>query len=417
MMQKVMINMFKNRDLTKRVGWSLVIVMIYVLGQKIILPVIDPSVAQASLENRTLLQTFGVMTGSQFNLPTLFSLGIGPYMTGMIVWQAITSLGLDSIEHLSQRQMSYIKKWIALIIAILQALQIIYYIQNALINFPYLGGGKTVAMILVGLFLVAGAMLSIFLGDFLAQRGLGGSSLLILPGILMGLPRMLNAGWGELTYNLTQDHLIIAGIVTVAVLFILEGVMNAERHFQVQRPMLEGDLKNSYVPLRLLTAGAMPFMFSSSLFRIPSMILTTKNMQESEWGKFLLHITDYHTWAGVITYALVLCFLGFAFGLITVQPGQLAKNMKESGEYFLNIFPGDDTAAFLFRRFSIITMLGNLLLIVIGVTPLILAILWQQPGLANYSVYFGSLAILVSITDNLVKQYRALSQKNNYRLY
>lgn len=62
-------------------------------------------------------------------------------------------------------------------------------------------------------------------------------------------------------------------------------------------------------------------------------------------------------------------------------------------------------------------MLGNLLLVVMGVIPLILAILWQQPGLANYSVYFGSLAILVSITDNLVKQYRALSQKNNYRLY
>lgn len=409
--------MLKHRELIRRVGWSLLIVAIYQLGQKITLPMIDPAVAKASLEGRTLLQNFGILTGSQFTLPTLFSLGIGPFMTGMIIWQAISSLGLDAISHLSQRQVSYIQKWIALGLAALQAIQIVYFIKNALITLPIFGNSKMATMAVVYLMLLSGTMLSIFLGDLLSQHGLGGSSLLILPGVILGLPNMITSGWGPFNYSLSHSHLVTIGLVTVVVLYILEFLMHTEQRLKVQRPMMQGDLTESYLPLRILSAGAMPFMFSMSLFRLPRMIFSTPKAANTPMGEFFLNITDYHSWAGVLTYAIVLMFLGYAFGLITVQPGQLAKSMKESGEYFLNIFPGEQTTSFLFRKYFVVTSFGNIFLVMIGVAPMILSMIFHDRGIANYSAYFGSLAILVSIMDNVAGQFKALYQKNDYHLF
>ncbi|SUP52700.1 preprotein translocase subunit SecY [Weissella viridescens] len=129
-------------------------------------------------------------------------------MTGMIIWQAISSLGLDAISHLSQRQVSYIQKWIALGLAALQAIQIVYFIKNALITLPIFGNSKMATMAVVYLMLLSGTMLSIFLGDLLSQHGLGGSSLLILPGVILGLPNMITSGWGPFNYSLSYSHLV-----------------------------------------------------------------------------------------------------------------------------------------------------------------------------------------------------------------
>ncbi len=408
--------MFKHRDLIKRVIWSMIIVAIYLLGQKIILPVIDPAVAKESLSRQTVLQNFGVLTGSEFKLPTLFSLGIGPYMTGMIVWQAVTSLGLDSISHLSQRQVSYIQKWIALGIATLQGIQLTYFIRPSLMKLPILVDSKMASMMIVMLMLLAGTMLAIFLGDWNAQHGLGGTSMLILPGIIMGLPNAISSGWGKYNYKLTPDHITVIAIVTVIALILLIPVMHAERRIKLERPMLEGKLTKSYLPIRILSAGAMPFMFSMSLFMLPRTMLSPETA-DTQWGQLLWHLTDYHSWTGIVTYAFLLMFLGYAFGLITVQPGQLAKNMKETGDYFLNVFPGDDTSSFLFRHFIAIVTFGNLFLVILGVTPLVVSLWTHDRAMANYSAYFGSLSILVSIMDNVVNQFRALYQKNTYRLF
>ncbi|MBM7616677.1 preprotein translocase subunit SecY [Weissella uvarum] len=407
--------MLKQHDLLKRVSWALLIVSVYLLGQSITLPLIDPAVAKASLANRTLLQTFGVMTGGQFTLPTLFTLGVGPYMTGMIIWQAISALNLDGVNHLSQRQVSYIQRWLAVGLAVLQGIQIVYYTKSALLPFPF-GGGVTVTMVIVLATLLAGTMFSIYLGDLNAQYGLGGMSLLILPGIILGLPKTLTAGWGNPNYSLTNEHLLVAIGLTVIVLFILEALMHAERHLPVERLMMEGDLTHSYLPMRLLTAGAMPFMFSMSLFMLPQTLFNHR-AKYVDWMQALLHLTDYRTWGGVFMYALVLMFLGYAFGLISIQPGKIGKNMKETGDYFINVFPGEQTNNYLFREFFILTTFGNLFLVVLAILPMALAIVYKQPGWANFTPYFGSLAILISIMDNVIAQFNALREKGMYRLF
>lgn len=405
-------------DLLRRVLRTVVILVVFLLGQKIILPGINPAIAKTALHQQTFLQMLGVVVGGQFNLPTLFSLGMGPYMTSLIVWQAVTSLNWDPINHLSVSQVGYIQKTVTLILAILQGILIVRYLRPALVSFTLFGMRADLdqASMLATFTLVVGAMFSVFLGEQNADKGLGGSSMLILPGILLGLPNLLASGWGKQNYPLSQDHLLIAFFATILFVSLFVFLLKIEVQILVRRPLLEGPTQQSYLPFKLLIAGAMPFMFSTTLFMLPRNVIEgNSQIKDTHFGQMILKITDYQTLPGIAMYGLTLIMLTFVFGFITIQPLRLAKQMKENNEYIYNIFPGDETERYLMRRFVIMAFLGGLCLAVLGMIPMILGI--KSPGLANYTMYFGSLAILVTLIQVLADQVSALYSKNHYYLF
>ncbi|USS87767.1 preprotein translocase subunit SecY [Fructilactobacillus hinvesii] len=404
--------------LLTRVLWTLALLTIFLIGQSIIIPGIDPAVAKAALKQQTYLQMMGVTIGSQLQVPTLFSLGLGPYMIGLIVWQAIIALDLDWVNRLTVNQTGYIQKVISLSLAFLQGIQMLGYLSPALVPVVFMNMTIPTEWVQFGvlMILIAGTMITIFMGNLNAEKGLGGISILILPGVLLGMPRMLQAGWQTLNYKLTVPHLITAGIVSLVVIVILVMLLQIELRIPLQRPLMEGSGSASYLPFKLLLAGAMPFMFSSTLFLVPRGLLASNAALRSNWfAQFIQSITNQTTVAGIINYGVIILLLTYGFGFITVQPLRLSKQMKENNEYILDVFPGHETTSYLMRCFWLMATLGGLCLAVIALIPLLLGLKW--PGIANYTIYIGSLAILITLIQGMWEQIRALYSKEHYRVF
>ncbi|USS93661.1 hypothetical protein M8332_02085 [Fructilactobacillus ixorae] len=408
----------RNHLLTSRICWTLLILVISILGQDIIIPGIDPAVADAALSKQTFLQMLGVTVGGELKIPTLLSLGLGPYMIGLIIWQAVSALDFDWVNRLTVNQTGYIQKTITLILAILQATQLMLYLKPALVPLVLFNQQLPLSVSQMGvvIILVAGAMFTVFLGNENTEKGLGGISVLILPGVLIGLPRALQFGWEDSNYSLTLPHLLVAGVVTVIVIIILVMLLQIELRIPLQRPLIEGTGSKSYLPFKLLVAGAMPFMFSSTLFLIPNeLIEANSRLHSSGFSNFVHTITDQQTGWGIINYGVIIMLLTYLFGFITVQPLRLSKQMKENGEYILNVFPGTATTEYLVKWFLIMATFGGLCLVVIAVIPLIIGLKWH--GIANYTVYIGSVAILVTIVQGMWEQINALYSKYSYRVF
>ncbi|WP_395319888.1 hypothetical protein [Fructilactobacillus frigidiflavus] len=409
---------FRKHTLLTRTLWMLFFLIILLVGQAITLPGIDPAVAHVALEKQTYLQFLGVAVGGQFSVPTLFTLGLGPYMTGLIIWQAIAALDLDSVNRLSINQTGYIQKLITLVLAFLQAYPILQYVQPALETVYF--GNTEVPTDLINfgavLILVAGAMFTVFLGNLNNDKGLGGISMMILPGVLMGLPKTLQVGWGNFDYKLTTPHLIIAVIVTLVVIIALVMLLQIELRIPLQKPLMEGSGSKSYLPFKLLIAGAMPFMFSSTLFMLPrNLVQGSYDVSHSGFGKWVLLLTDQQTILGIINYGVIIMILTYAFGFITVQPLRLTKQMKENNEYIFQVFPGSDTSSYLLKRFFTMATFGGLALVIMALIPLIIGL--HVSGIANYTLYIGSVAILVTLIKVLWDQILALYSKNRYRIF
>ncbi|KRM87284.1 hypothetical protein [Lacticaseibacillus thailandensis] len=406
--------MSDNHEIIKRVSWTLFLVMILAAGQQVILPGVDQVAAATVLKQPTFLSILSSATGGRLNLPTLFSLGLSPYMTTMIVWSAVQSLDLKSINSLSMKKAGLIQRVLVLVLAIVQAITMMRLYASALqplhlFGYPYDWGPWV-----TGLLLVAGAMLVTWLADVNSNRGIGSTAIMILPGILLSTPNSLHQGWGDEVYSFSPEHLLTAAVVillfTAAAVWLYKG----EVRLPIQRTLLEGDYRNSYLPIKVLTAGAMPFMFSNSLFSLPKMIIQNTALRWQPIGHTILHWTSYKTVNGMVIYAVVIMLLGYAFGYMNVRPVQTARQLKYAGDYFLNVVPGDDTESFITNHFFLLCTIGNLVEILIGVIPLICGLIW--PGVANYSLFLGNIFIVVTIFDNVIEQFRALYSKNRYRL-
>ena len=175
-----------HRDLFKRCGWSIFFVTIYLLGQQIYLPNVDIFSATQSLQGVPFLQALSLTTGSQMGLPMILSLGMQPYMTTLIVWQAVTSLDLDSMRQMSQKRSGHIQRILAVVLGSIQALSFVYFMGDSFL--PEYVGPTTINFtpIVAVICLVAGSLLTLVLAAANFQRGILATVLSISPGLIHG---------------------------------------------------------------------------------------------------------------------------------------------------------------------------------------------------------------------------------------
>ncbi|MCI2172286.1 SecY family transport protein [Schleiferilactobacillus perolens] len=403
-----------HQDIFKRCGWSIFLVTIYLLGQQIYLPNVDIFSATQSLQEVPFLQALSLTTGSQMGLPMILSLGMQPYMTTLIVWQAITSLDLDSMRQMSQKRTGHIQRVLAVLLGSIQALSFVYFMGDSFLP-EYIGPTNiNITPIVAVIMLVAGSMFTMWLADENSQRGIGGTVTLIIPGLIAGLPTALQRGLGNTTFSLTRQHLVIIAVITVIFIIVAVYLNHAELRLPLQQPMIENRFTDSYLPIRLLISGGMPFMFSMSVFSFPTYLLNG-HATITPFEQTLIRWFSFQHWEGIVTYGIIVVVLGFAFGYISLQPVTVSRQLKESGDYFFDIAPGKDTTKFITRHFLYLTIWSSVFLLLIGTTPLIIGL--SVKGAANFSQYLGGLLILVTLLESIIEQARALWNKNRYQLF
>lgn len=407
MMKKILHN-----ELFRKIMFTLMMVMLMELGRQIALPAVDTQTSKSVLDSVPFLRNIASVTGGQFEYPTLFSIGLGPYMTGMILFQVLRIMDIDALNKLSEYQVGMIQRLISFLIALLQSLQMIFLIRNHIERSGLVFLGMDYNLIVAFIVLVAGAMIVSWMSDMTVKFGVGGTGVLIIPGIASNMPRLFlrGQGLGSGAINLTPV-LITSFAIALLVVLIASIYMNkAERRIRIERPMVQNDFSQSYLPIRVLAAGSIPFMFSTSIFMLPSYLKNLGLGDENLIQKYIAFDNP----TGVAIYCGIVIFLGYAFSFMNFRPENTAKRLKKSGDYIPGVIPGDDTQKYLNHRLLLLSTVANVFFLAVIGTPLVVGLFVD--GVTNFMFVFSSVLILVTIIDTGMEQIKALYMRTQYNL-
>ena len=401
--------MKKYSVLIKKGIFTIIVLLIFYIGQGI--PVPGYSVAfRLAGSGFSLDKILSLTTGGIFSSPNLLSLGMGPYMTVSI----LISIGLfanrDFASHISQETRGRLEIIGIFVISILQGIPLAFNLRktvNAKITFlsPFN------IFIFTILCFVVGSLLISWLASLNVIYGLGGPFILILPGIMKGITGSLVENYSSILSHF--GRLLIFIIITIIFIWITVAIYFSEYHFSIQRIGLDNYSKESYIAFRLLIAGSMPLMFATTLMYVPAYVMQLFNYH----NEVVLSMFNMKKTSGILIYALILYILGILFAFVNIMPDQIAKDLRESGDYIIGVTPGDETKSYITKRVWAVSIVGSLFLPLIITIPLFFGILTGHLSISNLSNYFAMFFVLVVIYDNLQQDFKFLMYKNNYQLF
>ncbi|MCB8994486.1 MAG: preprotein translocase subunit SecY [Bacteroidales bacterium] len=405
-------NIFKIEDLKQRILFTLGILLIYRLGSFIVLPGIDPH-ALEGLKNQTASGVMGLLdmfSGGAFSNASVFGLGIMPYISASIVVQLL-GIAVPYFQRLQKegesgrRKINQITRYLTVLILLLQAPAYIANLKNQAPE-AFAPGFSELATVII---LTAGTMFVMWLGEKITDKGIGnGISLIIMIGIIARLPFALIA---EFSSRLEQQggglvaflvEIVFLFFVFMATILLVQGT----RRIPVQyAKRIVGNKQyggvRQYIPLKVNAAGVMPIIFAQALMFIPITIAGFANSDTlTGFAAAFSNITGF--WYNFVFGILIVLFTYF-YTAITINPMQMAEDMKKNGGFIPGIKPGRKTVEFLDTIMSRITLPGSIFLAFVAIMPAFAKI----AGINNsFSQFYGgtSLLILVGVVLDTLQQ-------------
>ncbi|NSW93235.1 MAG: preprotein translocase subunit SecY [Bacteroidales bacterium] len=405
-------NIFKIEDLRARLLYTLGIILLYRLGKYITLPGIDPS-QLAGLKSQTSSGIMGLLdmfSGGAFSQASIFALGIMPYISASIVVQLLGIVfpyfqKLQKEGESGRRKMNQYTRYLTVAILILQAPTYLVNLSNQLPQSAFVLSGFFFKFSSV-VILTAGTMFVMWLGERITDKGIGnGISLIIMIGIIARLPANFIFEAGTRMNGAGGPVALIAEIVLLFVV-ILGTIMlvQATRRVPVQYARrIVGNKQyggvRQYIPLKVNAAGVMPIIFAQAIMMLPIIIAGYSN---SSSGFVVAFSNMYGFWYNLVTAILIILFTYF-YTAITINPVQIAEDMKKNGGFIPGIKPGRKTVEFFDSVMSRITLPGSIFLAIIAILPAIAVKAGITPQFAQF--YGGtSLLILVGVVLDTLQQ-------------
>ena len=419
-------------DLTRRLVFLLLALVVYRLGAHIPVPGINPDQLQQLFEGQQggILSLFNMFSGGALSRFTVFALGIMPYISASIIMQLMTYV-VPTFEQLKKegetgrRKITQYTRYGTLGLAIFQSLGIALALEGTagLVLDPGFGFRLTAVVSLT-----AGTMFLMWLGEQITERGLGnGISILIFAGIAAGLPSALG-GFGELIRTGAMSILVALFIVAVVLLvtyfvvFIERGqrkiLVNYARR-QVGNKVYGG--QSSYLPLKLNMSGVIPPIFASSIILLPATAVGWFSTGDSMlWLRDVAGALSPGQPIYVTFYAAAIIFFCFFYTALVFNSRETADNLKKSGALVPGMRPGDQTARYIDKVLMRLTLVGAVYITFVCLLPEFLILKYNVP------FYFGgtSLLILVVVTMDFMtqvqnymmsQQYDSLLKKANFK--
>jgi preprotein translocase subunit SecY len=374
-------NIFKVAELRSRVLFTLGLLAVYRLGAQVPIPGVD-AIRFEEFFQRNSGSLFGFMdmfSGGQFRRLTVFALGIMPYITASIVLQLLTVV-VPTLEKLSKegelgrRKITQWTRYLTVGLSLMQSLFIATALerQGGFVVMPGVG-----FILQTMLTLTTGTAFIMWLGEQITERGIGnGMSLIIFAGIVAGLPSASFQVYRN-TFVTGQWHplqmLIILAVMVLVVAFIVL-VERGERRIPVQyakrvvgRRMLGG--QSTHMPLKVNAGGVIPVIFASSLLAFPLTLMNIDFIKNNRWFSGILRALGYGEPMYVLAFIALIMFFSFFYVSIIFNPNEAADNMRKYGGFIPGIRPGKNTAEYMNKILSRITVVGGLYLAVLAIIP------------------------------------------------
>lgn len=419
-------NCWKIEDLRQRILITIAFVAIYRFGSFVVLPGIDPSMLE-KLQSQTsggLMSLLDMFSGGAFSNASIFALGIMPYISASIVMQLL-AVAVPYFQKMQREGESGRKKinWYTRILTVAILLfQAPSYLMNLKMQaYGALSSGIdwSVFMIPATVILAAGSMFILWLGERITDKGIGnGISLIIMIGIIARLPqafiqevssRFTAISGGGLVMFIIEIAILYA--VVCASLLLVQGV----RKIPVQyAKRLVGNKQyggaRQYVPLKLFAANVMPIIFAQALMFIPLAIVQYSTDQT---GFVIRSLMDHRSLLYNVVFAALIIAFTYFYTAITLNPTQMAEDMKRNNGFIPGIKPGKDTANYIDTVMSRITLPGSLFIAFIAIMPALAGLLDVQEA---FSQFFGgtSLLILVGVVIDTLQQIESHLMMRHY---
>jgi preprotein translocase subunit SecY len=413
----------KYGDLKRRLLFLLGALVVFRVGAHIPVPGIDPNVLADLFAGQQggILGMFNMFSGGALSRFTIFALGIMPYISASIIMQLMTTVS-PQLEQLrkegesGRRKITQYTRYGTLFLALFQAtgISIALESQPGLVLDPGLMFRITAVTTLV-----TGTMFLMWLGEQITERGLGnGISIIIFAGIAAGLPSAI-AGTLELVRTGAM-HPLTALLIAVAVLVVTAVVCFVERG---QRKILVNYAKrqvgnriyggqSSHLPFKLNMSGVIPPIFASSLILFPATLLGWfgSSSEGLTWLRDIAATLSPGQPIYVLMYAALIIFFCFFYTALQYNPKETADNLKKSGAFVPGIRPGDQTARYLEKILTRLTLAGAIYVTAVCLLPEFLILRWNVP------FYFGgtSLLIIVVVTMDFMSQVQAYIMTHQY---
>ena len=408
-------NISKIEDLRKRLLTTVLFIAVYRLGSHILLPGVDASML-TNLQRQTstgLLSLLDMFSGGAFSNASIFALGIMPYISASIVLQLLT-IAVPSFQKLQKEgesgrmKINQYTRYLTLIILIVQG-------PSYLLNLKYQVGANVIPvewswfMITSTIILAAGSSFILWLGERITDKGIGnGVSFIIMVGIIARFPsafmqelasRMsaLGATGGGLVMFLFE--IVVLLLATAGTIMLVQGVRKVPVQYAKR---IEGGRQiggaRQYIPLKVNAANVMPIIFAQAIMFIPIAIVGT-----GEQSGFWLKLMDTDGWVYNVIYAVLIIAFTIFYTAVTVNPQQMAEDLKRNNGFIPGVKPGKPTADYIDTVMSRITWPGALFLTIIAIMPAFARLFGVNQAFAQF---FGgtSLIILVGVVLDTLQQ-------------
>jgi len=401
-----------NKDLRKRIYFTLAVLAIFGLGTNIMVPG-----AKEITSNLGFIDLLNLMSGGSLRTFSIFALGVMPYITASIITQLLQMDIIPYFKELKEQgatgrqKINRINRYLGILFA---------FIQGYIYAFVFMGSTDTMTIIKTTIILTAGTALLLWLADEVSKKGIGnGVSLFIMAGIVNTLPSTFQTAFNELVYNETLSTpvgILLFVLFVLAYLFILVGVVYteiAERRIPIQHSSRTASSYNkeaSYMPLKLNSANVMPVIFASALTSVPSLIAGFVNNET--FTNIVNNYIVYTSLTGFIIYILLIFGFGYVYSLMELNPKDMAENLDKSRAYIPGITPGEKTISYLKGTITRLSFVGSASLALLAAIP----ILFSKLSNLSSSVTLGGTGLLI-VVGVALETYKQLESSIVSRSY
>lgn len=426
-------NVFKVKEVRKKILFTLLMLLIIRFGSQLPVPGVDRNYFEQWFAQQTgdAFSFVDAFTGGSFLNMSILALNITPYITSSIIIQLLT-IAIPKLEEMQRegeegrKRLVSITRYLTIGLAILESgAMAIGFGRNGLLE-----EFNVINVITVMTILTAGSAVLMWIGERITEKGVGnGISIVLTINIISRIPQDLTALYKQFVSGKTIAYGALAAVIIIAIIigmFVMIILLNdAVRKIPVQysqktqgRRLVGG--ASSTIPLKVNTAGVMPIIFASSLMEFPGIISTLTGYKGTGvWSEVLKYLGS-SNWCnpsqirytlGLVVYIVLLIFFAYFYTSITFNPIQIADNMKKRGGFVPGIRPGRPTSEYLNGILNYIIFVGAIGLVIVAFIPIFFR------GVFNANVSFGgtSLIIVVSVVLETIKQIESMMMVRNYK--
>lgn len=418
-----------NKDIRKRILFTLFAFLVYRLGSAITVPDVNTADLINGMQDNSLFAMLNLLGGGGLEQFSVFALGVTPYITASIILQLLSMDIVPSLTELSKsgaqgrKKIDQYTRYLAVVFAFVQSFSLVYGFSKTYTTL--IVGGVTISKVLyISTIFTAGSLFLVWIGDQISLKGIGnGISMVIMAGIVGRMPRQITSAWktlmgsGSTVKNGTA--LFVAYILVYLLIIIFVTLINtAERRIPIQYTSSSIELSKrsdlNYLPLKVNSASVIPVIFASTLMMAPLQVATF--LDKTEFVKATQKWLGLSTWYSLAIYVVLIIFFTFFYTKMQVDPEKLAENLGKSGAYIPSVRPGTETKNYVNHVLTRITVLGSLALAFISVIPHAMPLIW--PELPSSMALGGNgMIIVVGVAIETVRQVQGLITQKSYKKY